>query len=110
LKKGFSPEAAKQFVESYRDTVALANLKEKPYTAEEAAKNKGRDFFGNILGMQTPPPAENKIEISSISLAVPFKGAELKVRVELQGESLLPDHLERVREYLELAKKDLESS
>ena len=56
--------------------------------------------------MRPPSPT---VHGDSLWLKIPFRGSQMNVRVEVAGQPLTKAHLERARQYLELAKNDLES-
>jgi hypothetical protein len=107
-KKGFNPDAANQFVSSFKSTIALA----EPITATYDALNDeepsdqpmnvalAAEATGRVQSTHQPASA------GTLWLKVPFRGTELSVRIDA-GQTLTKEHLARVRKYLELAEDDL---
>ena len=106
-KKGFNVQAAKQFVSSFRDTLAIVSGLQLPYSDGESSDD-GVDLESETSRdpVRKPLPPEQ----GGLSLRVPFGGSFLNVRIEASGQQLVKEPIARVRKYLELAEDDLKSS
>jgi hypothetical protein len=106
-KKGFNPDAATQFVSSFKDTIALADPSKSTYHGAVAEESDDNDMSAVVAPVEARERGPVKSEpAGSLLLKVPFRGSELSVRIEA-GQTLTKEHLARVRKYLELAEDDL---
>jgi len=114
-EKGFTPDGAQVFDKVFRETMSLAKPNSPTYVATRTP-----DPAPELNMMETPvsgstptAPAAAKMPMAgtaqgTLFLTVPYRGADLSVRVELKGQRLTRDHVAKVRKYLELAEEDLD--
>ncbi len=108
LSKQFSPAGAKQFISAFRDTVALAKPSTASYDASkpieegEAMTTARGDEFRAVASLQIEKPGL-RVFIWPLS-------REVSAEVRLTGQEIKSAHLERLRQYLELAKAAIESN
>ncbi|HEV7506871.1 MAG TPA: hypothetical protein VGS07_18415 [Thermoanaerobaculia bacterium] len=126
-KLGFPRKQAEIASRAFCETMALVMAEGGAYNQSQVSP-EGGDQGGTML--QTPVPQEastrsapiagrpaarttteatSPLEEGGLWLQVPFRGADLSVRIEVKGMRLAKEHVERVVKYLELAKDDLET-
>jgi plasmid stabilization system protein ParE len=97
-KKRFSDDGARRFIRAFRDAIKLANL---PASGYNEIVSTTLDPIGTptdpMTGRQLAP--RPRVTVFSWPLS---KGVTAEVR--FVGEEVGPGHLERLRQYLELAK------
>jgi hypothetical protein len=105
-KSGFAEPGAKQVIKAFRDTVAFAKLDAAQYSSGEEPSNmpaqaspNSPSFPTDDLGIKFPTAQKPTVQLFSWPLA---KGVTAEVR--LTGDEIKPAHLERLRQYLDLAK------
>jgi hypothetical protein len=101
-RRGFSPEGAGRFIQTFRDALALAKPASRGYAqdAMQAVQDSPPGF--------TPPPAPPAApepRVSVLFSGLLAKGISAEVRVT--GEGVRPEHVERLRKHLDLAKDAL---
>lgn len=109
-KKGFNPDAADQFVSSFKATIALADTNSSTYhtTDVEEADDMSMNASPAEPALRASAPVPSHLaSVGSLILKVPFRDTELSIRIEAAGQKLTKAHLARVRKYLELAEDDL---
>lgn len=114
FKKGFLEDGAVTAIRAFRDTVRLAKLDDPDYIPEHEPPNSlldtGQSGDGRSGAVNTgeatpakpspqPPPPPQGVKVFSWPLS---KGVTAEVR--FSGADIGPEHLERLRKYLELAK------
>ncbi|HEX4966338.1 MAG TPA: hypothetical protein VF173_36355 [Thermoanaerobaculia bacterium] len=126
-RNGFPRKQAEAASRAFCETMALVIAEGGAYNPSQVTPEQG-DKGGSML--QTPVPQEastrsapiagrpaarttteatSPLEEGGLWLQVPFRGADLSVRIEVNGMRLAKEHVERVIKYLELAKDDLET-
>lgn len=107
-KKKFSVEAAGRCVRSFMDTIRIAKLEPSTYSAHEDVDDNadvnGRDFedlFEDTSDESTGVVSAETLAPQKFSWPL-SKGVIAEIRIS--GGIVTPLHLERLRQYLELAK------
>jgi len=100
-RRKFTQRGAEKFIESFRDAVILASLTESGYSNRTIEKESEAipEQMTVTAGDTTVRPGPGTARVFSWPLA---RGVMAEVR--LTGDEIKPDHLERLRQYLELAK------
>jgi hypothetical protein len=104
-KKRFAERGTRHLIASFRDTMALVNGDQSGYSAENGAKEPDR--MAEPVHTSAPTAATSArlpVQVFSWPLA---KGLTAEVR--FTGESIKAAHLERLRQYLDLAKAAVET-
>ena len=98
-RRNFTQRGAETFIESFRDAIQLASLNGSGYSNRTTEGES--EAMPEPATTGTPPtrPAPPGARVFSWPLA---KGVMAEVR--LTGDEIKPDHLERLRQYLDLAK------
>lgn len=100
LKKGFTEAGAKQFIAAFRDTLVLAKPSDAGYDAGKKLEEGNMSDAGMGHGGAGAGTLKQQIRVFSWPLS-----KDVSVEVRLTGaEDIKPSHLERLRQYLELAK------
>lgn len=105
-KKSFVEDGARKAAKAFRETMALAGMPEKGYTASET-QEKPQAMAGTDTVQNTGSRSSDGVGV--LSLKVPYGTGALAVDIRVSGEPLKRAHIERVRKYLELAEGDLPS-
>lgn len=97
----FSEIGAKQFIESFRDTMAVSKLGEPGYSpAEKPEEGELMETTGSGTKELRSGPIPHKVRVFSWPLA-----KDVSAELRLMGEEIKSSHLELLAKYLELAKK-----
>jgi hypothetical protein len=96
-RKRFGDTGTKLLIAAFRDTMALANGDSSGYSADNGVKEPDR-MAEPITPGQTQPNRPT-VQIFSWPLA-----KDVTAEVRLTGGAIKPAHLERLRQYLDLAK------
>jgi hypothetical protein len=135
IREKFGEAGAKQFIEAFRNTLAVAKLPDSSYSSPdvanevedmvESAVNEATDpdkgtakappmdaaTMGLFFGPRDQKPSTPEAPKGRLTLEVPFGGTgsatKLIVQINVTGDSLRAEHVARVRKYLELAEEDL---
>jgi hypothetical protein len=102
VKRGFSDLGAKQVIQAFRDTVSIAKLEEGGYSHPPVGA-KAMPATLSVEAARPVPEPGRRMHVFSWPLA---KDVDAEVRVT--GPEIKAAHLERLRQYLELAKAALE--
>jgi hypothetical protein len=115
-RRGLARHAAEVAASAFRETMQLVAESEGAYTPPQVASDED-DRGGSMQSSASsaaapiPPRAVGAPPTGSegtLLLNVPFRGTTLSVRVDVKGQALRKEHVERVRAYLKLASADLE--
>jgi hypothetical protein len=109
-QKGFSHRGAKQFIQAFRETISFAKLRESDYPSQplridDKSPDQG-DHGGKMADTGHIPGREARPDVRLFSWPL---SKEVLAEVKLSGRNIAPGHLERLREYLALAKAALET-
>lgn len=112
-KRGFAKDAAARFTGSFRATISLAGSLAQSYNNEGGTKgDESMEILQEIPLNQryTPAPVQPATlkGPGGLWLKVPFRGYEMTIKIDIEGQNLTKSHIERVIKYLELAKDDLD--
>lgn len=100
VNRRFSDNGARKCIQSFRETISLAKLTETDYP-EGAGTLRGESMHE---ATQTSPLGRPSVRVFSWPLA-----KDVSAELRLTGEKISATHLERLRQYLALAKDALES-
>lgn len=115
VKMKFSEAGAKHFIKAFRDTIKVANLSASSYNFSQDAEENG-NMPNNEEQKRLNQPNTQQVGIGQAGnmasngkvFSWPLsKGVLAEVR--LTGDEIKPSHIEMLREYLELAKRALET-
>ena len=104
VKKGFSDAGAKLAAASYKDTLALAKLKDSGYDPSANAQEKN-DMPETGAAANTGSTTQSPKAVAVFSWPL---SKCVSAEVKLTGSDIRPAHLEMLRQYLDLAKTALE--
>lgn len=103
-RRKFSPDGAGRFIATFRDALQLAKPDAQGYTEPEMPP--AVEPLPAVTAHQAP--AVNEPRVSVLFSGVLAKGVTAEVRVT--GDGLRPEHVERLRKHLDLAKDALEDA
>jgi hypothetical protein len=103
-KKHFAEDGARRAAKAFKDTVAFGIKDGKGYNPGRLHETPEK-MMGNETGQNST--GGGKVPDGVFSLNVPFAKGTISVQVKVTGEAINPNHLARVRRYLELAEEDL---
>lgn len=114
-REKFAPAGARQFIKSFRDTLALVAASSGGYTEGKKTQEPGAMRERSAVTTSSERSESDdanrrergKGSSGRLWLKVPFGDTNLSVEVEIEGDVLRKSHLVKVRKYLELAEDDL---
>lgn len=111
-EKKFSPDGAGRFVGVFRDSLKLAKLGDQGYNGDVLAETEtapaGVSAAATAFGSGTTPPMAGAVRPSAKKVIFNgVLGRDVSAEVFVTGANVRPEHIERLRKYLDLAKDAL---
>lgn len=107
LKKEFSPSGANQFIAAFRDTLALVKTLDPGYIKDKGTQEEEKMPNGSEGQMAELPKGQGGKPSTRI-FSWPLS-KDMSAELRITGGDIKASHLERLRQYLELAKLAVES-
>jgi hypothetical protein len=104
-RKKFTEDGAKQVIKAFRQTIELANLADSSYSP--AVGTKSSEAMNTTTSQAASSSSASKGPMGQPAYSWPLSGSVV-AEVRFTGtERIKPDHIEMLREYLQLAEKAL---